>query len=161
MSLITWIVLFCLLGGLLSVLAASVFLGLSESIRVRLVPHLVSFATGALLGAAFLGLLPHALDAVGDTDVHVIPMAVLLDLRYPKRRILEVYLNEVYLGQRGPVAICGAESAASFYFGRSLRDLTVGEWAVLAGMVDGHSACLIRHMVCHGYFTLVVVQCGI
>lgn len=80
MSLITWIVLFCLLGGLLSVLAASVFLGLSESIRGRLVPHLVSFATGALLGAAFLGLLPHALDAVGDADVHVIPMAVLLGL---------------------------------------------------------------------------------
>ena len=80
MSLITWIILFCLLGGLLSVLSAALFLVLSESLRNRLLPHLVSFATGALLGAAFLGLLPHALEAVAQTDVHVIPMVVLFGL---------------------------------------------------------------------------------
>ena len=80
MSLITWIVLFCLLGGLLSVLAAALFLVLRESLRNQLLPHLVSFATGALLGAAFLGLLPHAMDAVHTQDTHVIPMAVLLGL---------------------------------------------------------------------------------
>ena len=57
MSLIVWIVLFCLLGGLLSVLAAALFLVLRESLRNQLLPHLVSFATGTLLGAAFLGLL--------------------------------------------------------------------------------------------------------
>ena len=80
MPLIVWIVLFCLLGGLLSVLAAALFLVLKESIRNHLLPHLVSFATGALLGAAFLGLLPHALASVNSTDTHVIPMAVLLGL---------------------------------------------------------------------------------
>ncbi len=80
MSLITWIILFCLLGGLLSVLAAALFLVLSESLRTRLLPHLVSFATGALLGAAFLGLLPHALQSMSETDVHRIPMVVLFGL---------------------------------------------------------------------------------
>lgn len=80
MSLITWIVLFCLLGGLLSALAAALFLVLSESLRNRALPHLVSFATGTLLGAAFLGLLPHALASLDSTDTHVIPMAVLLGL---------------------------------------------------------------------------------
>jgi len=80
MPLIAWIILFCLLGGLLSVLAAALFLVLSESLRNRLLPHLVSFATGTLLGAAFLGLLPHALEAVAETDIHVIPMAVLFGL---------------------------------------------------------------------------------
>ena len=50
MSLLTWIIIFCLLGGLLSVLAAALFLVLSESLRNHLLPHLVSFATGALLG---------------------------------------------------------------------------------------------------------------
>ena len=80
MSLISWIVLFCLLGGLLSALAAALFLVLSESLRNHALPHLVSFATGALLGAAFLGLLPHALALLDSTDTHVIPMAVLLGL---------------------------------------------------------------------------------
>jgi zinc and cadmium transporter len=80
MSLLTWIVLFCLLGGVLSVLAAALFLVLSEPRRSSLLPHLVSFATGTLLGAAFLGLLPHALQLASESDVHVIPLAVLLGL---------------------------------------------------------------------------------
>ncbi|NNJ93694.1 MAG: ZIP family metal transporter [Halobacteria archaeon] len=80
MSLITWIVLFCLLGGVLSVLAAALFLVLSEARRGTLLPHLISFATGTLLGAAFLGLLPHALELAADSDVHAIPLAVLLGL---------------------------------------------------------------------------------
>lgn len=80
MPLIVWIVIFCLLGGLLSVLAAALFLVLRESLRNHILPHLVSFATGALLGAAFLGLLPHALASVDSSDTHVIPMAVLLGL---------------------------------------------------------------------------------
>lgn len=80
MSLLAWIVLFCLLGGVLSVVAAGMFLVLSEAQRTTLLPHLVSFATGTLLGAAFLGLLPHALDLAGDSDVHTVPLAVLLGL---------------------------------------------------------------------------------
>ena len=80
MPLLVWIIIFCLLGGLLSVLAAALFLVLSESLRNHVLPHLVSFATGTLLGAAFLGLLPHALGAVAGTDVHIIPMTVLLGL---------------------------------------------------------------------------------
>ena len=80
MSLIGWIVVFCLLGGVLSALAAALFLVLKESHRNHLLPHLVSFATGALLGAALLGLLPHALVELGEGDMHVIPMTVLLGL---------------------------------------------------------------------------------
>ncbi|NNG12175.1 MAG: ZIP family metal transporter, partial [Halobacteria archaeon] len=80
MSLIAWIVIFCLVGGVLSVLAAALFLVLREPLRDRLLPHLVSFATGALLGAALLGLLPHALNNPAITDLHVIPMTLLLGL---------------------------------------------------------------------------------
>jgi penicillin-binding protein 1B len=67
--------------------------------------------------------------------LHEAVLALLLDARYPKDRILEVYLNEVYLGQAGPVAICGVEAAARFYFGLPLEDLSLGEWALLAGLI--------------------------
>ena len=80
MSLLTWIIVFSLLGGVLSVLVAASFLLLPASVRSRLVPHLVSFAIGSLLGAAFLGLLPHALMAPGVEDFHEIFLAVLLGL---------------------------------------------------------------------------------
>ncbi|MDV3239189.1 MAG: ZIP family metal transporter [Gammaproteobacteria bacterium] len=78
MSLLTWILLFSLLGGVLSVLAAAVFLLFSERLRARLLPHFVSFAIGALLGAAFLALLPHALEGPGVEDLHIITGTVLL-----------------------------------------------------------------------------------
>lgn len=80
MTLLVWIILFTLLGGALSVLAASVFLLLPEAMRVRALQPMVSFAIGALLGAAFLAILPHALQAPGVSDVHVITGTVLLGL---------------------------------------------------------------------------------
>jgi len=78
-STITWIILFCLLGGILSVLAAATFLVLPERVRDRVLPHLVSFAIGALLGAAFLALLPHAVTA-GTVEVHQVSLAILIGL---------------------------------------------------------------------------------
>ena len=80
MSVLSWILLFCVLGGVLSVLAASVFLVLPENFRTRMLPHTVSFAIGALLGAAFLGLLPHAFEAVGSDGIHGVSTAVLAGL---------------------------------------------------------------------------------
>ena len=80
MSLLAWIVLFTLLGGVLSVLAAALFLLLPESQRTRALPAMVSFAIGALLGAAFLAVLPHALAAPGLRDMHAVTTTVLLGL---------------------------------------------------------------------------------
>jgi zinc and cadmium transporter len=62
MSLLSWIVLFSLLGGVLSVSLASLFLVLPENRRRQLLPALVSFAIGALLATAFTGLLPRAIE---------------------------------------------------------------------------------------------------
>lgn len=77
---LAWILGFTLLGGALSALAASLFLLASARVRQRLVPHLVSFATGALLGAALLGLLPHAVEAAGAGKMHQIGLAVLIGI---------------------------------------------------------------------------------
>jgi zinc and cadmium transporter len=78
MSLLTWIILFCLVGGVLSVLAASLFLLIPGEQRQRLLPHMVSYAIGALLGAAFLALLPHAVEYPGVGDVHNVTFTVLI-----------------------------------------------------------------------------------
>lgn len=80
MSLLSWIILFTLLGGALSVLAAALFLLLPTVQRTRVMPGMVSFAIGALLGAAFLAVLPHALAAPGVRDMHAITGTVLFGL---------------------------------------------------------------------------------
>ena len=60
MTTLLWIILATLASGVLSVLAAGMFLPLPAKQREGVLPHLVSFATGALLGAALLALIPHA-----------------------------------------------------------------------------------------------------
>ncbi len=80
MSLLAWITLFCVIGGVLSVVAAGAFLVLPQAWRTRALPHMVSFAVGALLGAAFLGLLPHALAGAGPEQLHLISAWVLLGI---------------------------------------------------------------------------------
>jgi zinc and cadmium transporter len=60
-----WILGFSLLGSIGAVGAAAGFLWVPEKIRSRLVPYLVSYATGTLLAAALLGLLPRAIEMNG------------------------------------------------------------------------------------------------
>jgi len=64
-------------------------------------------------------------------------MALLLELHYDKREILETYLNEIYLGQDGSRAIHGVGLASLFYFGKRVEELTLPESALLVGMVKG------------------------
>lgn len=80
MPLLSWIILFTALGGVVSAVAASAFLIAPQNLRTRVLPHLVSFATGALLAAALLGLLPHAIGAVGIAGAHEIGLTLLLGL---------------------------------------------------------------------------------
>ena len=62
-------------------------------------------------------------------------LAVLVEWRYSKPQILEAYLNEIYLGQRGSLAIRGMGAAARVYFSKEVHQLTADEAALLAGMV--------------------------
>src|SRR5256886_11274926 len=62
-------------------------------------------------------------------------LATLIEWRYSKERILEAYLNEVYLGQRGAIPIRGVASASRAYFNKEVHQLTVAEAALLAGMI--------------------------
>lgn len=68
-----------------------------------------------------------------------LPMAVLLELHYSKREILEAYLNEVYLGQSGSRAIHGFGLASQYFFARPVTELELHQVALLVGMVKGPS----------------------
>jgi zinc and cadmium transporter len=113
MSLLAWIILFTLLGGMLSVLAAALFLLLPESQRTHALPAMVSFAIGALLGAAFLAVLPHALAAPGVRDMHAITGTVLLGL------LGFFLLEKLVLWRHCHAHECEAHGSASVAIGRT------------------------------------------
>jgi penicillin-binding protein 1B len=62
-------------------------------------------------------------------------MAFEIDQRFSKQQIFELYANEVYLGNRGSFAIRGFGEAAQAYFGKDVRELTLGESAFIAGII--------------------------
>ena len=63
-------------------------------------------------------------------------LAFVLERRATKQEILEMYLNEVYLGQSGSFGINGVGEAARIYFGKDVTNLTLPESALLAGMIQ-------------------------
>lgn len=65
--------------------------------------------------------------------------ALSIERRLTKDRILERYLNEIYFGQEGSVAIHGVAEAASYFFGKTAHDLSLSESALLAGMIQAPS----------------------
>lgn len=62
-------------------------------------------------------------------------LAIKIEHNLPKDKILELYINQIYLGQRA----YGFEAAARTYFGKTLGDLSVAEIAMLAGLPKGPS----------------------
>ena len=77
---VIWIIAFTVLGGVLSVVAASAVLLLPIGTRTRILPPLVSFAIGSLLGAALLGLLPSAIEQFGVGRLETLAVTVLSGL---------------------------------------------------------------------------------
>ena len=85
------------------------------------------------------GLLGIGKEQTWSRKFNEILYAIVLEARYDKRTILETYLNQVYLGQRGGQAIHGMASGAEFWFGRDLSELDTGQMARLIGLVTGPS----------------------
>lgn len=63
------------------------------------------------------------------------PLSVLLDARLSKDEILEIYLNDVYLGSAGGKPIIGVDEAARLYLGKPASRLRLDEAAELAGII--------------------------
>ncbi len=63
-------------------------------------------------------------------------LAFTLERRLSKEDIFALYCNEVYLGQRGSIGVRGVEQAAHIYFAKDLKDLSLAESALIAGMIQ-------------------------
>ena len=63
-------------------------------------------------------------------------LAIALERRLTKNDIFALYCNEIYLGQRGAVAIRGINEATRVFYRKELRDISLAEAATLAGMIQ-------------------------
>jgi penicillin-binding protein 1B len=95
-------------------------------------------------------------------------MSLILETKATKDEIFELYLNDVYLGNRGSFALHGVAEAAKIYFAKDVRNLTLSEAALIAGIIQSpfnHSPfnnperardrrnVVLRAMVDAGYIT--------
>lgn len=110
MPLLGWILLFSLLGSVLSVLLAALFLIFPAGWRERIMPHLISFAVGTLLGAAFLALFP---DALLQGEPHRLMLAALLGL------LGFFILEKLVLWRHCHAGECDAHAPRSGHIGRA------------------------------------------
>jgi zinc and cadmium transporter len=142
MSEFLWIIVLTAVGGGLSALAASVFLLAPTSVRARVLPHMVSFATGTLLAAALLGLLPHALEGVGADGAHRIGIAVLVGI------LLFFVLEKLVLWRHCHQELCeghaphdhhrDAASASLILIGDGFHNVLDGVLIAAATLTDPH-----------------------
>jgi penicillin-binding protein 1B len=62
-------------------------------------------------------------------------LSLVMEIMYGKDEILEIYLNEIYLGQKGSVSVNGIGEAAYFYFDKPVSELSIPEAATIAGLI--------------------------
>ncbi|MCO6432450.1 MAG: PBP1A family penicillin-binding protein [Deltaproteobacteria bacterium] len=66
--------------------------------------------------------------------------ALSLERHLSKEQILEMYLNEIYLGQEGAFALHGVAEACKAFFGKSIEEISDAEAAMLAGIIKAPSS---------------------
>ncbi len=67
-------------------------------------------------------------------------MSIVVERRLTKDQILELYLNDVYLGQRGSFSVHGMAEGAHLFFGKDVTNVSLAEAATLAGIIQSPAA---------------------
>src|SRR5262245_13826893 len=139
MSLLVWILGFTFLSGALSALAASSFLALSDARRAALLPHLIGFATGTLLAAAFTSLLPGAIELAGSERRDMIGITLLggiLVFFLLEKLVLWRHCHHDHWETHTDHAHHGNASGAMILVGDAVHNFTDGALIAAAFMTD-------------------------
>lgn len=103
--------LFGILGSVGAIVGAALLLALKDGIRVRLLPGLLAYATGTLLGAAFLGMIPSAMSQAPVLDISVTVLAGLIAFFILEKLVLWRHCHEAgckaHGNQSGPLILLG------------------------------------------------------
>jgi zinc and cadmium transporter len=116
------------LGSLGGLLTASIFLLLGDQLRLRLVPSLISFAVGTLLGAALLALLPEALETLEPAGVFGTLLAGILSFFLLEKLVLWRHCHD-----SGDCAVHPSSAASLVIVGDAFHTFVDG--AVIAAAV--------------------------
>jgi zinc and cadmium transporter len=140
MSTLALIVLFTAGCGALSALIAGAFLLLPARRRDAIVPHLVSFATGALLGAALLALVPHALDSgVGGHGIGIALVAGIIAFFALEKMVLWRHCHVDACEAHGPQEHHRAKASATLIlWGDAFHNTLDGVLIAAAFLTDTH-----------------------
>lgn len=61
--------------------------------------------------------------------------AIVLEIKLSKQQIIEMYLNEIYFGQNGPLAVHGVAETSRTFFDKDIKQISIGEAALMAGLI--------------------------
>ena len=140
MSSLPAIVLLTAASGALSALIAGSFMLLPAARRDALLPHLVSFATGALLGAALLALLPHALDSgAGAHGIGIALVAGIISFFVLEKLVLWRHCHVDHCEAHGPEDHHRDKASATLIlWGDAFHNLLDGVLIAAAFLTDPH-----------------------
>jgi zinc and cadmium transporter len=105
-----WIIGFSLLGSVGAIALASAYLLFPGKVQQGVIPYLISYATGTLLGAAFLGLLPHAMSQAQPTPVLAVVLAGIIVFFVLEKIVVWRHCHDANCeahGRAGPLILVG------------------------------------------------------
>jgi zinc and cadmium transporter len=110
MPMLPWILLFSALGSVVSVAVAALFLLFPQPVRLRLLPCLLSYATGTLLGAAFLGMIPKGVEQAAVLPISATVLGGIVLFFILEKLVLWRHCHEPECeqhGRAGPLILVG------------------------------------------------------
>ena len=116
------------------------FIGLTRAVVVNLIINSKAQGASTITQQLVKNLILNNPEKTYKRKAREALRALALEQRLSKKELLELYLNEVYLGQVNGRAVVGVGQAAKIYFGKPIERISVGEAAMLSGIISAPNA---------------------